>query len=152
MCRCRTILEVSPRRSEDDARHAVRPSIIKIARLFVFVEAAAFVAAALTHFGVLIEGYRHRQAGTAESVIGIVLLAGWISTFIRPSWANRIAAVVQGFALFGTLVGLFTIVIGVGPRTMPDLVFHVFIVVLLVCGLIVSLRAPKAGKDESQTG
>jgi hypothetical protein len=47
-------------------------------RLFVLLEAAAFIAAALTHSGILLDGYKHRQAGTAESVIGMVLLAGWL--------------------------------------------------------------------------
>jgi len=45
-------------------------------RLFVLIEGAAFIAAALTHFGLLIGGYEHQKAGTAESVIGIVLLVG----------------------------------------------------------------------------
>jgi uncharacterized membrane protein YjjP (DUF1212 family) len=47
----------------------------------------------------------------------------------------------QGFAILGTLVGLFTIAIGIGPRTVPDLVFHAGIVVVLVWGLIVTTRA-----------
>lgn len=29
-----------------------------------------------------------------------------------------------GFALLGTFVGVFTIAIGIGPRTVPDIVFH----------------------------
>jgi hypothetical protein len=110
-------------------------------RLFVLLEAAAFIGAALTHFGILVDGYKHRQAGTAESVIGIVLLAGWLATFIRQSWTNRIALVVQAFALLGTLVGIFTIVVGVGPRTVPDLVYHACIVIVLLSGLAVSIRA-----------
>jgi hypothetical protein len=110
-------------------------------RLFVLLEAVAFIAAALTHFGILVDGYKHRQAGTAESVIGIVLLAGWLATFIRQSWTNRIAVVVQAFALLGTLVGIFTIVVGVGPRTVPDLVYHACIVIVLLFGLAVSIRA-----------
>jgi hypothetical protein len=110
-------------------------------RLFVLLEAAAFIAAALTHFGILVDGYKHRQAGTAESVIGIVLLAGWLTTFIRQSWTNRIALAVQAFALLGTLVGIFTIVVGVGPRTIPDLVYHALIVIILLAGIAVSIRA-----------
>jgi hypothetical protein len=110
-------------------------------RLFVLLEAAAFIAAALTHFGILVDGYKHRQAGTAESVIGMVLLAGWLATFIRQSWTNRIALAVQAFALLGTLVGIFTIVVGVGPRTIPDLVYHACIVIVLLSGLAVTIRA-----------
>jgi hypothetical protein len=83
----------------------------------------------------------HRQAATAESVIAIVLLAGWISISILRSWTHRISLAVQAFALLGTLVGIFTIALGVGPRTMPDLVYHASIVAVLVSGLIVTARA-----------
>ena len=48
----------------------------------------------------------------------------------------------QAFTLFGTMVGIFTIVIGVGPRTIPDIVYHVAIVIVLVTGLVVARRAP----------
>ena len=53
-------------------------------RLFMLFEAAAFLAAAFTHFGLLIDGYAHRRAGIAESVIALVLLAGLTLTWIRP--------------------------------------------------------------------
>jgi hypothetical protein len=39
-----------------------------------------------------------------------------------------------------TLVGLFTIAIGVGPRTIPDVAYHVGIVVVLIWGLSVAAR------------
>jgi hypothetical protein len=45
-------------------------------RFFLLLEAVAFAAAALVHFGRLFPGYGHPRAGTAESVIGAVLLAG----------------------------------------------------------------------------
>jgi len=41
----------------------------------------------------------------------------------------------QGFALFGTCAGLVTIALGVGPRSVPDLVFHLSVVAVLVVGL-----------------
>jgi hypothetical protein len=113
----------------------------QVIRLFVLLEGIAFIAASLTHFGILADGYRHRQAGTAESVIGIVLLAGWASTLILPSWTRRIGLGVQAFALLGTLVGIFTIAVGVGPRTLPDLVYHACIVIVLLSGLTVAVRA-----------
>jgi phosphatidylserine synthase len=110
-------------------------------RLFPFFEGAAFLAAALTHFGVLIHGYEHQKAGTAESVIGIVLLIGFALSWIRPRSTRSIGIGVQAFALFGTLVGIFTIAVGVGPRTAPDIVYHVVIVTVLVSGLVMALRA-----------
>jgi len=54
----------------------------------------------------------------------------------------------QAFALVGTLVGIFTIAIGVGPRTGPDIAYHIAIVAVLVAGLIVAARAPLAGSRQ----
>lgn len=108
-------------------------------RLFMFFEAAAFAAAALTHFGR--RGYEHQQAGTAESVIATALVVGLVLTWIFPGLTRRLALAAQGFALFGTLVGIFTIAMGVGPRTAPDIAYHIGIVIVLVCGLVVAIRA-----------
>lgn len=110
-------------------------------QLFLLFEAAAFFGAALIHFGVLMDGYEHQKAGTAETVIGVVLLLGLVMTWIRPGSTRGAGLAAQGFALLGTLVGIFTIAIGVGPRTVPDIVYHIGIVVALVSGLVVSARA-----------
>jgi len=109
---------------------------------FMLFEAATFVAAALIHFGVLFGGYEHQAAGTAESVIAVVLLVGLGLVWVLPAWTRGAGLAGQGFALLGTLVGLFTIAIGVGPRTVPDLVYHGFIVVVLIWGLVVAARSP----------
>ncbi len=110
-------------------------------RLFLSVEAAAFITAASVHFGLLIHGYEHQKAGTAESVIAAVLVVGLAWAMIRPR-STRVAGLgAQAFALFGTLVGIFTIAIGVGPRTPPDIAYHVGIVLVLVSGLVVAARA-----------
>ena len=108
-------------------------------------EGATFIAAALTHFGVLMHGYEHRAAGTAETVIGIVLLIGLALSSIFPRSIRGIGLAAQAFALFGTLVGIYTIIIGVGPRTIPDITYHGVIVIVLVCGLIVAFRSSSRG-------
>lgn len=123
---------------------------MKIMRSIVMLEAAAFLAAALTHFGLLIDGYRHRQAANAESVIGCVLLIGWIITLVRPSLATRSAVGAQSFAVFGTLVGVFTIVVGVGPRTMPDIIYHACILTLLLSGLGFSIYLWKSERESQK--
>ena len=110
-------------------------------RALLLVEAASFAIAALVHLGVLTTGYEHGQAGTAESLIAVVLVLGLAATRIRAASVRAIALAAQGIALAGTLVGVFTIAIGVGPRTVPDIVYHVAIVAVLVAGLIVASRA-----------
>jgi len=109
-------------------------------RLFMLAEAATFIVAASIHAGLLIPGYEHREARIAETVIGMVLVAGAMLTWIRPASAPAAGLAAQGFALLGTLVGIFTIVIGVGPRSVLDIIYHVAIVAVLVRGLVVSWR------------
>ena len=53
----------------------------------MFFQAAAFSVAALIHSGRLIDGYRHQEARTAESVIAVVLLVGLALTWMRPTSA-----------------------------------------------------------------
>jgi hypothetical protein len=103
-------------------------------------EAGTFVAASLIHSGALIAGYEHQQARIAEGVIAIVLLVGAAVTWIRPAWTRMAGLAAQGFALLGTLVGVFTIIVGVGPRTVPDIAYHLAIVVVLIWGLILTKR------------
>lgn len=47
----------------------------------------------------------------------------------------QIGRMAQGFALLGTCVGIFTIIVGIGPRTVPDYILHLCMVTLLVWGL-----------------
>jgi hypothetical protein len=104
------------------------------------VEAAVFGSAALVHAGVLVRGYEHAAARTAESVIALVLFVGLAATVLAPGSSRGIGLGVQGFALLGTAVGIFTIATGVGPRTAPDLTLHGVMVVLLVTGLVATGR------------
>jgi hypothetical protein len=104
-------------------------------------EAATFIAASLIHSGVMIAGYEHQKARIAEGVIATVLLVGAAFSWVRPAWTRQAGLAAQGFALLGTLVGIFTIIVGVGPRTVPDVAYHVAIVVVLVWGLMFARRA-----------
>jgi hypothetical protein len=69
-----------------------------------------------------------------------VLLGGSLATTIRPAWTRWAALVAQAFALVGSLIGLSLVIRGVGPSTVPDLVFHVGIVLVLAGGLVVAAR------------
>ena len=110
-------------------------------KLFMLLEAASFTAASLIHSGVFIAGYAHPEARVGEGIIATLLFIGLALTWIRPAWAREVSVAAQGFALLGTLVGIFTIINGIGPRTIPDIVYHAGIVVVLVGGLTVAARA-----------
>ena len=125
------------------------PTMRQTIRLFLLLEGASFAVAGLVHAGVLVDGYAHREASIAESVIAFVLLVGFGLTWVWPAWTRPIGLAVQAFALLGTLVGVFTIAVGVGPRTVPDIAYHLAILVALVWGLAVAARAPAGGASAS---
>ncbi len=109
-------------------------------RLFLLFDTATFAVAALIHRGLIIEGYGHERAYIAESVIASVLFGGLLLSLFLPEWTRRIGIVVQGFAIIGTLVGLLTIIMGVGPRTLPDVVYHIAIICVLAAGFTLARR------------
>jgi hypothetical protein len=117
---------------------------ISAVRLLLFLEGSAFALASVIHSGRLVQGYAHLQARNAEAVIAVVLLGALVLTGIRPRWFRRISLYAQAFALAGTMVGIFTILVGVGPRTTPDVIYHIAIVLLLGWGLWLSSRLPSA--------
>lgn len=112
-------------------------------QLFLAVEAVAFLLAASIHRGFLVSGFQHQSASTAESVIAFVLFVALLLTWVRPGNMRLLGLLGQGFAFLGTLVGVFTIAIGVGPRTVPDLAYHAIILVVLAWGLLVAWRTER---------
>ncbi len=111
-----------------------------VVRVILTVATVAFGLATLIHAGVLISGYEHHKAATAESIIAPVLALGFIATLLWPASIRNIALCVEGFALLGTSVGVFMIVIGIG-RTVFDIVLHALLIAGLVAGLIVTWRS-----------
>src|ERR1044072_4569168 len=107
--------------------------MITLPRL-MFIEAIAFFMASAVHSGVFIDVSVDPAANVAEGIIGVVLLLGAIVTTVRPTWTRVVGVLAQGFGLLGSLIGLFLAIRGVGPNTMPDLVFHVAIVAMLAIG------------------
>jgi hypothetical protein len=110
-------------------------------RLFLFVQGLSLVTASLVHRGVLVSGYEHAGAATPEMVIGLVLLAGLVATFMWPAAVRGIGLGVQIFALAGTCLGIVMVAVGVGPHTTADLVYHGALLALLIWGLVWTARA-----------
>lgn len=104
------------------------------------VETVLFLAASSVHAGMVLAGYEHSPAATAEGVIGVVLALGLIGSLMRPDPQPVLALLVQAFALLGTLVGAFTIAVGVGPQTREDVLFHGLLLAVLVAGVFISWR------------
>jgi hypothetical protein len=109
-------------------------------RCFLVLQIVIFLSMVSIHFGLLIGGYGHRAAGTAESVIAAVLVAGLLLTWTPPPWSRRAAAAAQSFGILGVLVGLFTIALGIGPRTTLDLALNGALLLTLIAGLVITLR------------
>ena len=109
-------------------------------RAFLLFEAIAFGLASLIHRGLLVDGFADPGASTAEGIIGLVLAAGLAGTFLFASAARVIGLVAQTFALLGTSIGLFLVIRGVGPNTVPDVIFHVGIYLVIILALIVTAR------------
>lgn len=112
-----------------------------LTQLFLVIQFAVFAFAASAHFGVF-TNMNDPGAGTAETVIAVVLLTGLALTFTRIADARPVALAAQGFALLGTLIGV-TLVLTVGPRQTFDVVVHSILLVLLIAGLAVTYRAPR---------
>jgi hypothetical protein len=102
---------------------------------FLWAEVVTLSAASLVHSGLLINGYAHAQARTAEAVIALVLLLALGTSAFLPGAARQLALAAQAFALLGTLLGVFMIFIGIGPQSLPDLVYHFLLVALLLAGM-----------------
>jgi hypothetical protein len=120
---------------------------IRTLRAPLLFEAATFATASLIHFGAVLDGYDHRKAGTAEAVIAAVLVAGSVLSLGGPARARTVIVAAQAFALLGVLVGLFTIAVGVGPRTGLDIAYHAFILCLLAGVLALAVRGARTGAN-----
>ena len=110
------------------------------AKPLLLFEVTLFAAASLVHSGVFLGGYEHARAATAEGLIAAVLACGIFACFFRPAWTRSVALAVQSFALFATLIGAFTIAIGIGPQTMADRVFHLLLLLVLISGFVATFK------------
>ena len=132
------VLAVDGKPSHDTS--ADRFGSIWTVRGFLLVQIAMFLVLVSIHFGLLMTGYGHRAAGITELVIAAVLLFGLLLTWRPPPWCRRAAMAAQSFGTLGVLVGLFTIALGVGPRTILDLSLNVVLLLTLIAGVASTKR------------
>jgi hypothetical protein len=111
-------------------------------RGFLLLQIAIFLSMVSIHDGLLIGGYRQRSAVTTELVIAAVLVAGLLLTWTPWPWSRRAATAAQSFGIVGVLLGLFTIALGIGPRTTLDLTLNAALLLTLIAGLAITLRKP----------
>jgi hypothetical protein len=109
-------------------------------RGFLLMQLALFLVLVSIHFGLPIGGYHHRAAGTTELVITAVLFAGLLLTWMPLPWSRRAATVAQCFGTLVVLVGLVTIALGIGPRTILDLTLNGALLLTLPAGLAITQR------------
>ncbi|MFZ0014129.1 MAG: hypothetical protein WAL25_08440 [Acidimicrobiia bacterium] len=121
--------------------------MIRTVRLIIVIAAVSLLVASMIHLEVLTTGHRHQQAGTAEAVIGAVMLVGLGLTWLPGRRPLSIGLLTLWFGLLGTLVGVFTIIIGVGPQTTADIVYHLLLIALLATGVAVARK----GRRETTT-
>jgi len=111
-----------------------------ILRTFLASEVLIFLAAAALHTGLILAGYAHRPAMTAEFAIALVLVAGFVLVSIFRERRRAIALGAQVFALVGTLVGLSLVFAGIGPQSMLDYALHGIMVMVVFAGLLWTSR------------
>ena len=107
----------------------------------MLVEALAFAIASLVHSGP--DRRLCRSAPTSpRNDRGGHPPFGAVVIILQPAWTRVVGASAQGFALLGSLIGTYLAFRGLGPNTVPDLVFHVAVVITLALGVVAALREP----------
>lgn len=118
-------------------------------RWIMAATATSLLIAAALHAGLVIPGPVD-QAAMYESGIAVILIVGIGLTFVGPGWARWGALTTQTVALAGACIGTFLALRGLGPNTVPDIVYHFALLAILLTGLVVAWRLDTGG-DTSGT-
>ena len=123
---------------------ATRAEARRAIRWFLLIEGVSFVPAAVVHSGLLIETRLDPSVARSEGLIGIVLLGALGLASRLPERTRTLGLAAQGLALVGALIGTYrTAILGLG--TVPDVVYHVTMLIVPVCGLATAARATAGG-------
>jgi hypothetical protein len=107
---------------------------------YLMVEVALFAFAALAHGGVIVSGFENPKAALVETIIAVIIGAGLIMSFASPGSTRTVALITQGLALLGVAVGVVTIVMGISPQTIQNIVVHAVMLITLGLGFAVAQR------------
>jgi hypothetical protein len=110
-------------------------------RWIMAVAALSLLVAAALHAGLVIPG-PFNDAAMYETGVATVLVVGLGLTFIGPVWARWGGLAASVLALAGASIGLYIALRGFGPNTVPDIVYHVALIALLLVGIAVAWRVP----------
>ena len=109
----------------------------------MLVEAAILCVAAALHFGLwAVRGEQAPNSAIGELIVAVALVCGAVVVLAGTPHARLLAFVVTGFALLGVIAGLTAIALDLAPRTIPDLVCYLVIMVVLLIsfGVLMSRR------------
>ena len=118
-------------------------------RWLMAVAAVSLLVAAALHAGLIIPG-PFNDAAMYETGVASVLIVGLALTFIGPAWARWGGLAASVLALAGASVGLYMALRGLGPNTVPDIVYHVALLALLLVGIAVAWRVPSEGSPVAE--
>jgi hypothetical protein len=115
--------------------------MIATLRLIMALAAASLLVAAALHAGLVIEGPMD-QAAMYETGVAVILVIGLAMTFVGPAWARWGGLAATVLALGGASIGLYVAILGIGPNTLADMIYHVALIALLLLGIVVAWRIP----------
>jgi hypothetical protein len=111
---------------------------------YLMVELALFTFAALVHGGVIPGVETYPRVAMIETVVAVVLAAGVITSFVSPAQTRAVALFTQAVALLGVVVGVVTIVTGLGPQTVGNIVVYAVMFITVALGFAVAKRGVEA--------
>ena len=119
-----------------------RMDVIAIMRVLAVFEAAIFLLAALQHLGLPISlGFtilaepRIIAAAIVEGSSGLLFVVCAAALFSGRDWAWTSALVAHVYAIAGVLLGIFSLAMGFGPRTLTNDIYHMVMLLLIMPGL-----------------
>jgi hypothetical protein len=110
-------------------------------RWIMGVAAVSLMVAAALHAGLVIAG-PFNDAAMYEMGVAAVLLVGLGLTYVGPAGARWGGLAASALALAGATIGLYMALRGLGPNTVPDIVYHVALIALLLVAIAVAWRVP----------